>query len=527
MWTQFFLENVHFAVNIFAALVMFAVFWLYLDTLKVRKSTYLLVRLGGFLLMSVSYMGSAVQLESSIIDVGLIPEYLPGLVIALRIAAYAFILVSLLGEPLQKRPHPSMLLGMGMGSLNIPGLPLVLLPTGAALTAYLYLRRATVGLENHIKPIALGFYILSVSEFAGLSVLYRSTPDPAAYRFVAPFGAVWLFQLITLGVAVGVIGRWVFAYLFKQFQAQLFMIFTIMILIVYLVTAIAFTGFLVASIRSESLDRLNTDVRVLSYVFDARASESVSAAQLIAGSADIIDALMREDRNQLRDLAVRSIGAKNEATLLIAGLDGRILARGENPERIGDSLSADPLVRRALGGATVSTILTQDSVLAPIIWIKAAAPVMLDGKVIGAVITGTVLDAAFVDGMRKTTGLDAVIYAGNKISASTIIDPESRSRLVGVTQENQELKETVLAKGQTFAGSVQFANRPHFGAFLPLLDIDKNAVGMLAVIRPEVSVIAAAAKSIELTFIVTVILLVVSVFPAYLVSRSLAGQMKT
>lgn len=60
MWMPFLLENMHFAVNLFTALVFFAVFWLYYDASTVRREWKELIKLIGLFLLSLSFVATAV-----------------------------------------------------------------------------------------------------------------------------------------------------------------------------------------------------------------------------------------------------------------------------------------------------------------------------------------------------------------------------------------------------------------------------------------------------------------------------------
>src|SRR4029077_17762803 len=98
---------------------------------------------------------------------------------------------------------------------------------------------------------------------------------------------------------------------------------------------------------------------------------------------------------------------------------GRVLARGEDRERRGDSLSSDALVQRVILGQDATSLVVKEGVLAPQIFIRAATPIKKGGQIIGGVITGVPIDTAFVDAIKRSTGLEASIYADNILSATT------------------------------------------------------------------------------------------------------------
>jgi hypothetical protein len=77
---------------------------------------------------------------------------------------------------------------------NMIPMLVISVPILAAIVAFLYLRRATIGLEAHLKPVALAFYVVSISEFVGLNTLFRQSNNVRIYEAVAPFGWIWILM---------------------------------------------------------------------------------------------------------------------------------------------------------------------------------------------------------------------------------------------------------------------------------------------------------------------------------------------
>jgi Single cache domain 3 len=530
MWYQFVLENVHFTINIFSALVFFGIFWLYFDAWRVRKSGYLTFRIIGLLGLTLSFLVSAAQLEATILPRSIMGAGLGTALFEItRLAGYVFLFVSVLLDPLEPMPKELPRLKakaiIGVGTL---ALPLSMLhPILASAIAFLYLRRATIGLENHIKPVSLAFFLLAVSELLSMATLFQTSAIISVYQLVAPFGVIWYIEHIILLFSIAFIGKWVFGYLLKQFETQLFMIFTTTILIIFLVTTVSFTGLLVKNVQDESLRQLETDVKVLSFSLESKKNELTSDAQLLAQNPVIVTSTKDQAKQPLTAQVEDFLLTKKQSTVVVVGEGGQVLARGEDRDRVGDSLSNDPLVKRALLGEVASSVVTSDGVTAPAISLRASVPVKDDtGVVIGAVLVGSAVDSAYVDGLKKTTGLDSSIYGDNAVSATTFMAPDGKTRLTGMKEEHSVIKTTVLGNGEPYTGSVTILSNSYFASFLPLKDVDNVPVGMLFVGRPQVHVLAAAGKSIELTFLVTAALLVLSVFPSYAVSKFLSNQLE-
>lgn len=534
MWSQFLFENAHFAINLFMGLVLFAVFWLYLDAWKGsgdkgrRGFGVLGVRVMGFILLSFSFVIHAVFLETSLLSSSVINADLAvQATLILRISGYALVLISAISERLQSKP------GSAQQSVAVGVLPFaitsvvalhLLQPILAFLVTIFYLRRATVGLERHLKPVTAAFAILTVAELLSLASLWRQSDNVEIFNLVAPLGPIWVLEHIIFLIASLVLGKWVFGYLLKQFQTQLFMIFSSVVLVIFLITTVAFTGLLLKNIQDESVRQLESDVRVLEFALDSRRAESVADAQVIAQNPEIQGALQAGDRGKLASLSEQFLLSKKHSFLVIVDDHGQIVARGEDKEKIGGSLSDDILIKRSLLGEAGSTAAAKEGVISPEVSLRGASPIKNGNTILGAVMLGTVVDNAFVDGIKKATGLEASIYGDNVLSSTTLVSTDGKTRLVGIKEENQTIKQKVLVEAQSHSGSLTIANTPYFAAHLPLKDIDGNPVGMLFVGRAQIGVLQTAGRSIELTFIVTAIMLVLSIIPSYLISRYLAKQ---
>lgn len=531
MWYQFFLENIHFAINLAAALIFFAVFWLYFDAWTERKRLKEVLRWLGYLMLAISFVLAAIHIESSILSSPILDEGISAVLFGvIRIVGYLSLILSLVIEPLL--PKPSLQSKNANGAL-VPVAVVsgavsaqLFFPILAVATGFLYLRRATVGLEDHIKPVALVFFILSFSEMLSVTSLFQGTNNIALFNIVTSFGPLWILQHVVLLISVIVLAKWAFGYLLKRFQSQLFIIFSSSILIIFLLTTISFTALLVKQLEVDTLAHLTSDVKVLGLVIDSKRGEVVSDAQALAQNDQMIKLVTDRSLGQIFEMSEAFLLAKKESFLIITDENGQVLARGEDKERIKDSLSDDSLVKKALAGDALSSISSKDGVVSPQISIRGAAPIKSGGQIIGTVMTGVSVDDAFIDNMKKSTGLEASIYGDNKISATTLIAADGKTRLTGISEENKAIKEKVLGKGEPFSGAVAFANVPYFASYLALKDIDNNPVGMLFVGSRQVSVLTAAAKSIELTFIIAAFLLVFSIVPALLVSKYIARQLE-
>jgi len=309
-------------------------------------------------------------------------------------------------------------------------------------------------------------------------------------------------------------------------MSQLFMIFTSLTLAVFLLTTVSFTYLLVNNVQNSSLDNLQVAASVLGYAIDSKKSETLAITEAVASNTDISAAIVAKDHNKLASLTSTFLHDKKQSSLIITNNSGQVLMRAEDPSSWGDSLSSDTLIRRALIGEPSSSVSSKDDVLAPLIYIKSASPIRDSNKnIVGSAVVSLVAGNGFVDGIKQATGLDSAVYAGNVRSATTFVAPDGTSRWVGVKENSKTVNSLVLKKGQTYRGTLDVLNRQFLTVYVPIKDIDNAIVGMLFIGQPQVSVLQAAGHSVELTFLVTAILLIAAIMPAYYISKYLARQL--
>ena len=534
LWIQFLLQNVHFAIHLLAALAFFSVFWLYFDAWIEKKILREVPRMLGWVLLSASFVVSAGMVESQIVSDPLFSSSLSHLLlVGLRLLGYGLVFVGVLLEPLQehiklkgisKDFFGAGLIGFTMLDSTVSWMSF-LVPVLASMVALFYLRRGTVGLEFHIRAVARSMFVYSLVEILSLAREFRNTSNVDIFNIVASFSWLWIVEHILLLIATLMLISWVWQYLLKRLETQLFMIYTATILITFLSITVAFTGLLVKNVQDEVLSRLGTDVRVLDYALESKLAVVGADAETLADNLHIQEAVIEEDLKTLRGDVERYLLNKSESMMVVTDADGKVLARGEDREKIGDSISGDALIRKSLGGESTASVVVSSGVLAPKLWVRAAVPIKAEDKLIGTVMSGVVLDDAFVDGIKEATGLEASIYADDILSATTLYASDGVSRFNGTVESNKTVLEEVLSKGNEYVGGVELFDSEYFGAYKPLVSHEGAFIGMLFVGTPQTSVFATAGRSIELTFLIAAGLIVLSVFPSRFVARYIAKQL--
>jgi hypothetical protein len=531
MWLQFFEQNIHFALYMFVALVFFAVSWLYFDAWSNKRAPKELLKWSGFAGVGVSFI-----VQALIVNQDLLSGPYDTAASALRLIGFLAIVAAQLIDPLQPIPKLTGLYGPEEAekpkksaawytpiSLGAKWL----LPVVGGYIAWLYYHRATKGLERHYKKVAYAFAAFAVSDALALLTNLHDTSNPTLYSWVRIFGPIWLVQQIVLLAGAIMLGNWVWGYLTKRFFSQLLMIFILAIGTVFLIVSVGFTSLLLRDIHRNAQANLEVSTQVLSYAFEAKQSEAAGAAEQVAGSAQIIAAVANKDHQALVALTKNYLVSKKQSDLMITDDAGQVLLRAIDTDRWGDSVSSDPLVKRALLGIDKSGVIVEHGITIPVLQVRSVAAVRAtDGTLLGTVTTSLNLDTAFVGGIKRATGLDSSLYAGDVLAATTRTSTDGKNSAVGAVLTNKAIVDQVLHKNKVYSGSLAFANQQLVGAFVPILDPDGVPVAILSVDKTESSLLETAGRSVQLTRILTAALLIVSIVPVYFVTRNLVRQVE-
>ncbi len=554
MLNYFLLENLHFAINVITALIIFSIFWLYLDAWQMRKTAKDAMKFIGFVLLALSYIFHATVVETSLLTLFTNSNHYQEILVRLtRIPGLMFILVGNLTDPIQRKPS----LPGSKNNVNffsnvltnvldvfdkynkvvyavsivimilmqfIPNTEFIY-PILTVLIAFFYLFRATVGLEHHLKALTFGFFLISLSDLLHLSALLQKALNSDLYRIGVPFGPIWLLAHIILLIATFILGRWIFSYLLTRFKSQLFILFTTLVIVIFIITAFTFTFLLLKNLENENLRQLETNVKVLQFALESHEAENLADAEVISYNSTVQKGLTDKSSKVVTDMINTIFVDKKQTSLLVVDENGQIIARAEDNENIGDSFSDNSSVKKAFAGESTSSVIQRNGVLTPEVLIQSAVPIKNEDKITGVVLASTVIDNTFVSGLKKTTGLEATLYSGNQITATTLSGSENVS-YVGIQEGNEKITAKVLKNGENYFGTTNIGNVPYFGAYVPLKDSDNIPIGMLFVGAPQVSIFQVIGRSIQLTFIAVLVLIVLSVIPIHYISRYIAYQVK-
>jgi len=516
-------ETFHFAITVLCAFVFFAAGLLHFDSWQVNKlKRILLMRSVGFFLLAITFAIRAASLEIPL--VALVAQ-------VFEIIGLVLILISLIREPILQPPSKKKL--ALLTPFAVPVFSSSLIPLSAVLMLLIsaaYFRKTTEGFDKHLKPVFLAFLFLGFSEILQISFFWSDTPIIYWAQLLSRFGIVFNLQSILQLTGIIILGIWVWGYIRFRIQVQLFVMIAALSLTLFLITTVFYTFLLLRNLEDDALFHLKTDVSVLQYSLNALQEKTLAHAKAVSQDSDIKQAFMQNDKEKLFSLTADFMSAQKTSTLLVASASGEVIMRAEDRGKTNDNVFEYPIVKSAIQGKGLATVVYRDGISYPQISVEAAVPLRdgsrSSGKIVGSIVTGFVIDSAFVDGVKTVTGLDVTVFGKDKRSATTFMAPDGKSRFVGTLETNKKVLDSVFKKGQIYTGAVTVLNQPFYTAYAPLETADDKIVGMLFVGKPQNTLTDAAERSISLTFLGSVILIVLSLIPAYFFSRFLKEHLE-
>lgn len=565
---QFVGLNVNFAVNLFAAFVCFAVSWLVLDAWIGRRSWHEFLKWAGFMLLTLGFLAAAATLKNA----AEVSAWVATVTLVCKLAGLLSIIAGQLMDPLQERPATSTLVtdtpatqpapvqhqalaqakpsdkpastprrrgrppkagksgsvaaGGLMSGLQWPAAA-VMVAGAAAIVSLLYWRRATTGLERHLRPVGTAFGFIAAAEFAEAAPQSIRTVNPLVDQLIGQYGPLWWLAQVLLLVGSMILGVWVWNYLTKRLLSQLFMILIGQAIIICLASTVGFSYLLLRDVRTAQLGDLSTASRVLQYAVSSRQAETVAQAQTAAAAGGVVAGLSGQGRAAIATALSSFYTDRQLSSLVVTDASGVVAWRAQDPDRAGDSISGDSLVRRALVGFPSSNVMVNVGVTAPTVSLTAVSPVYnAQGAIIGTVTVGRAISNAFVDGIQESTGLSSTVYGGNARAATTLGAGTSEGRALGVVVADADVEETVLRKGTTYTGEMTMQNQTYLTAISPLKDVNEQPVGMLQAARPASDLYAAADRSLQLTFLAAAVLILLAAYPLYRLASFVEAQLR-
>lgn len=490
MSLYFIANNLVFATGMVGAIVSLMAAWLSFDANRLRHDAYVIARGVGFSLCAIGYLLRALALGDVFSYLAVI-IFIAGL---LGILASFFKKTELVVHAIIIIPSFSIL------SQEIYGLIAILF----VLVSYLSWRQLKREQNRTWLPLAISFAILALSSIISIYVSDSDQTNP-----------LFLFKLVIEAIAFTFIAYWVWQFMRMRINESMAMISVAVTFTLATVVTLAFSTILIGRVTAETGRNLITDVKVLDFSVQTLKESSLAKAEVIAADTDVALAVTENDFASLYELSESLLEKHNLGFLTIVDGEGDVLVRANALSRRGDNLSSERAVEEALDNKSFSTI--EESPVEGLS-IRAGAPIISKGKVVGVVLAGYQLDNAFVDGMKRVTGLEMFIYKDDISISGTAFAADGTERLIGVKVEG-EIRKDVLGEGKSALSEVTMYGEPFQASYAPLRNEDGKVVGMLSAAKRQQEIINVANATNRLTLITVLLIILILFVPVYSLAK--------
>lgn len=501
MWTNFWLNNFHFAFEFFGAIILFSLAWLALDAYLIKKEFKILARSLGFFLFALWLIVHSLNLTNDLILIVAVGSYLLGLL---------FLLLNLYWEKPPARPKFEMvfvfpaIFGI-LWQFHILATVLLFLITALSIKRY------REELQKSLMPFWLGFSLLTVASF--LAILNAKTGAQ---------GLNWIVENALKFIGFGFLGYWGWQYLKLRIKEEMLLIFVGMALLIAVIVTFTFSAILLSNMEKEAEVNLISNVKVIDFTFLKMKNESLSNAQIFAKDEEIQKSIIVNDSVKLSQRSQQLMVEKAMDFLTIADDGGEVILRAHSVAAKGDNIKEEKAGEAALTGKSYVTI---ESTPTEKFSIRGAAPIYdQNNNIIGVIITGFIIDNAFVDQIKKATDLEITIYKEDLVQATTIFDSVGKTRNVGVKQTDPKVIKKVLEEGRGTTLRTTIFSKPYLAAYLPLKNTEGKVIGMFQASRPQTELTEAAVATNRLTLSVTIIIVIMMLLPAYWLAKKLTEE---
>lgn len=495
MYFYFLINNLHFALELFGFVVFLMAAWLTLDSYFTQKDFSTLFRGIGFGLIGASVLVHALNYGSDILSY--LGSFLFVLGLTLMIAGFLLI---------KKLQMASVLVIPAFSTWDslFSGLSTALL----ALVVYFAYRQYKREYNPTWIPLIISFLLITLGS---LFSLFNISDQVNIVFIVSHF-----FELL----GYGFLARWVWQYLSLRIRESMVLIFISGALFLATVVTLAFSTILIGRIAVDTEASLLTDAKVFDLTINSLENESLAKARLLAGDSELIQALSKNDFSQIERIIEGFLEKEKVGFITVADKDGNVILRAHALTKRGDSISNQRVFEEAVSGNPFVTI---ENDLVEKLSVRAGARIVGDGNTLGVLVVGYPLDNAMVDGIKRITGLEMLVYDKDVSVAGTALAVDGRTRLIGTSVTSDNIKNIVLNEGKSMTARVTMSSESFLASYLPLYNGDGKIIGMVSAAKSEQNILDIANATNRLTLITIIIMMLVLAWPIYSFTKKLLG----
>jgi len=245
--------------------------------------------------------------------------------------------------------------------------------------------------------------------------------------------------------------------------------------------------------------------------FQAMANKVQRALDVAPSLTELVTAAYQRNTPLVQSLGKQFMNEFDMTLVTVSDRNGTVIGRGHSSQA-GDSVANQNNVKNALLEGTSTWGIETGTVV--LFSLRGAAPIWLNGEIVGCISTGIDLATAnhdFVEGIKKEFGLECTLMLGNERVSTTIMN-SAGERQLGTKLTDPTVLQAVLTNGQKYIGRSVILGDEFSTAYAPLNDSKGVPSGVLFVGQKMSHLLEPLYQSIYTTLLVTVAVGVVLVF---------------
>jgi methyl-accepting chemotaxis protein len=307
-----------------------------------------------------------------------------------------------------------------------------------------------------------------------------------------------------------------------KIRSQIIAVSFLLVLISVACTSVTAMRYFNGYMRKSTIDEARYSIAGFEEKIKGEMERTRAFRDKLMESTELARLVSAKDAEGILNLTKPLIEAGGIDILVIAAVDGEVLARPHDPTRVGDNIGGNEDVKKALQGDSYELFMAAASTK---LGYYCGAPVQYQGEIVGMLRAALSLeDTALVDEVKTLFGAEATVFADKTRINTTLQD--NGKRIVG-TDAAQNVIDKVLQRGEDYYGELQLAGSPYLAHYTPLKDPGSGkVVGMLFTGKPMEEMYSAERKSLIAVGIVSLVVLMVAFAISYMLARKISKPLE-
>ncbi|MCL2190642.1 MAG: methyl-accepting chemotaxis protein [Treponema sp.] len=225
-------------------------------------------------------------------------------------------------------------------------------------------------------------------------------------------------------------------------------------------------------------ERMEAATRSVQAYLSAHERQTLMVASAMGSSGELARLIQAGVREDIWEYVFERKVFLGVNEIIVASHEGITLARSHMRHSYGDNVSGVPSIAAGLRGE-VLTLFTPTPTAAMVM--TTAAPVFYGAPSPGSVVVNFVVGSnEFLDRVYETFAVDTMVFMGNTSVSSTIVNPETGQRAVGLVAD-PEIVAAVVQQGRHVPLHQDLFGAPYLAYYFPLRGAAGNPIGMFFV----------------------------------------------